>query len=71
MIKTLITGGFLAGSRTYILGFLLAAQAVAQWAVGDAGLVELIQRLPEIFQGLGLMSLRAAVGPVVKALTER
>jgi len=56
-----ISGGFLRGKRTYILGALIALQAVAQWAVGDIGIVELGQQLPEILAGLGLMSLRASV----------
>lgn len=61
MIKMLLTGGFLAGYRTYVLGALLALQALAAWLVGDASLPELIERLPEILTGLGLMSLRAGV----------
>jgi len=60
-ITYLLTGGFLAGYRTYIFGFLLGAQAVAQWAVGDQSLSELIAKLPEILGGMGLMSLRAGV----------
>lgn len=56
----LLTGGFLAGYRTYIFGFLLAFQAVAAWAVGDTSLAQLVDQLPEIFGGLGLMTLRAA-----------
>jgi hypothetical protein len=61
MLMHIFSGGFLAGSRTYILGFLLAAQAVASWAVGDTTLVQLIDQLPEILGGLGLMALRAGV----------
>ena len=60
-ITYLLTGGFLAGYRTYIFGFLLGAQAVAQWVVGDQSLSELIAKLPEILGGMGLMSLRAGV----------
>jgi len=58
---SIISGGFLKGYRTYILGFILAFQAIAQWAVGDSSLNELITQLPEILGGLGLMSLRAGV----------
>lgn len=61
MLYSLFTGGFLKGSRTYILGFLLAAQAVAQWAVGDITLTALTEQLPEILGGLGFMTLRASV----------
>lgn len=61
MLMQLITGGFLRGSRTYILGLLMVVQAVASWAVGDLTLTQLIDQLPEILGGLGLMTLRAAV----------
>lgn len=61
IIGYIISGGFLKGYRTYILGFLLAAQAVASWAVGDTSLTALITQLPEILLGLGLMGLRAGV----------
>lgn len=60
MLTYILSGGFLAGKRTYILGGLLALQAVAGWAVGDLTLVQLIDQLPEILGGLGLMTLRAA-----------
>ena len=60
-MMNILSGGFLAGSRTYILGGLLALQAVAMWAVGDQSLTQLIEKLPEILGGLGLMSLRASV----------
>lgn len=55
----LLSGGFLKGKRTYILGGLLALQAIAAWAVGDMSLAELATKLPEILTGLGLMALRA------------
>jgi hypothetical protein len=57
----LVSGGFLAGYRTYILGFIVAVQAVAAWALGDMTLAQLIEELPEIAGGLGLMSLRAGM----------
>lgn len=56
-----MTGGFLSGYRTYILGGLLAVQAIAGFAVGDLTLVQLMNQAPEILGGLGLMSLRAGV----------
>ncbi len=61
MISNILTGGFARGYRTYILGAILALQAVAQWVVGDASLVDLVNRLPEILAGLGLMTLRAGI----------
>lgn len=68
MFKTIITGGFLSGKRTYILGALLAAQAVANWAVGEATLGELVAQLPEILGGLGFMSMRAAVSGLLETV---
>jgi len=59
----LLSGGFLRGKRTYLLGGLMAVQAIVLWLVGDSSLVELITKLPEILGGLGLMTLRAAVPP--------
>ena len=56
-----LSGGFLRGYRTYVLGALLALQAVTGWAVGDMNGVELLNKVPEILGGLGLMSLRAGV----------
>ena len=61
MFLKFITGGFLSGYRTYLLGFLIAAQAIIAFAVGDIGLSELLQQLPEILGGLGLMALRAGI----------
>jgi len=60
-MMSLLTGGFLAGYRTYIFGFLVAAQAVASWGLGDQTLAQLIEQLPEILGGLGLASLRAGI----------
>ena len=61
MIGYLITGGFLKGKRTYILGALLVLQALVSWAVGDLSLQALIAELPEIGAGLGLITARVAV----------
>lgn len=61
MLNMILTGGFARGYRTYILGAIIALQAIAQWAVGDATLIELLNRLPEILGGLGLMTLRAGM----------
>ncbi len=59
-MKNFLTGGFMAGKRTYLLGALVALQALAAFAVGDISLVALATQLPEILGGLGLMALRAA-----------
>lgn len=60
-LSDLLTGGFLRGKRTYILGFIMALQAIAGWALGDTTLAQLIDQLPEILGGLGLMTLRAGM----------
>lgn len=57
---SILSGGFLAGYRTYILGGLLALQAVAAWTLGDMSLPQILDKLPEILGGLGLMALRAS-----------
>lgn len=56
-----LAGGFFRGYRTYILGGLLALQAIASFAVGDTSLSELLNQLPQVLAGLGLMSLRAGI----------
>ncbi len=58
----LLSGGFLKGKRTYILGGLMALQAIAGFAVGDITLQQFWQQMPEIIAGLGMMSLRAGFG---------
>lgn len=61
VLTSLLTGGFLAGYRTYIIGWLIVAQAVASWAMGDMTLPALLEQLPELLAGLGLNALRAGV----------
>lgn len=61
VIAYILSGGFLKGYRTYILGAVLALSAVAKYAVGDASFEDLLKELPNILTGLGLMSLRAGV----------
>ena len=53
---------FLKGKKTYILGGIMALQAVAQWLTGEIVLQELLAQIPTILTGLGLMTLRAGVG---------
>ena len=60
LLTSLLTGGFLKGYRTYVLGGALVIQALASWAVGDMSLTAFLTQLPEILGGLGLMALRAA-----------
>jgi|SRR6516225_447173 hypothetical protein len=57
----LLSGGFLKGSRTYILATLLAATGVVKFLTGDESMNDLLASLPEILGGLGLSALRAGV----------
>jgi len=57
----MIEGGWLKGYRTYLIGFLMLAQAIVAWLVGDATFEQLWAQLPEILAGLGLITLRAGV----------
>ena len=68
LLTKILTGGFLAGYRTYILGFGLAAQGLGSWLAGDITLVQFAGQLPEILGGLGFMSLRAGVSKYLPAL---
>lgn len=67
-LAKLLSGGFLAGYRTYLIGFGLAAQALGLWLAGDLALSDFLARLPEILGGMGLMALRAGVDKAVKVL---
>lgn len=60
-MKNILSGGLFRGHRTYILGAIIAVQAIAGWAVGDLTFVDLVEELPEILGGLGLITLRAGV----------
>lgn len=51
----------LAGYRTYVLGGLVALQAIASFLLGDITLIEFMEQLPEILAGFGIMTLRAAI----------
>lgn len=61
LIPYLLSGGFLAGYRTYIFGFLMILDAIAKYAVGDLGLMELWAQLPQLAAAGGLTALRAAI----------
>lgn len=56
----LLTGGFLAGYRTYILSGLAAVTAVAYWSIGDQSTAATLQTLWELFASGALASIRAA-----------
>ena len=60
MLSKILTGGFLKGYRTYILGALLVAQAAASYAVGDLSFQAFTDQLPELLAGLGLWTARAS-----------
>lgn len=50
----LVTGGFLKGYRTQVLGGAAAISALAAWAVGDLSLAETI---PLVLGSLGISTL--------------
>lgn len=52
-----LTGGFLAGYRTYVSAALVVLSAIAAYVVGDADLAHTIEA---VATGLGLAGLRAA-----------
>lgn len=60
-LKAFLSGGFLAGKRTYILGALAALSALASWAVGDASAVEMLKAVAEVALGMGLITLRIGI----------
>ena len=53
----ILSGGFAAGYRTYVMSGTIVVSALAAYAVGDADLVHTVQA---IATGLGLGTLRAA-----------
>jgi len=62
-LKYLLTGGFLQGYRTYVVAIITLLWAVSDYALGNIGLIELIEsdRMYHALTGLGLMTLRAGV----------
>lgn len=72
-IQHILTGGFLAGRRTYILAALAVLTELAHWAIGDQSLGALLNHLPNIFGELSIAALRAGVAssePLVAVLEE-
>lgn len=61
-IVEIAKAGALRGQRTKILGGVAVASAVAQYAVGDAGMADVINTVWEAALGMGLITLRSAVG---------
>ena len=63
MLKQILTGGFLAGYKTYITAFLAIVGAVAAYAVGDASLSDTAQLVITAVLGMtirkGITSSRA------------
>jgi hypothetical protein len=60
-LSTLLTGGFMAGKRTYLLAALAILTELVKWAVGDQSLGALVDHLPAIFGELSVATLRAGV----------
>lgn len=70
-LRNLLAGGFLAGKRTYLLGWLMVLQSVVQWAVGDAVDWDgLLPHVPDILEGLGFVTLRARLQSMAPAPVE-
>jgi hypothetical protein len=63
-LYTLLTGGFLAGKRTYILVGLAILTEVVKWAVGDQSLGALVDHLPTMLGELSIATLRAGVASI-------
>ena len=55
----LLTGGFLKGYRTLVLGITAIAVALGNYLVGDTSFVDFIQTLPVLLTGLGLFAAAA------------
>jgi hypothetical protein len=60
-IMRLASGGWLAGRRTYIIGWATFLTGIAQFATGDMSLGQFLDALPTMLEGLGLSALRAGV----------
>jgi hypothetical protein len=59
MLGYILTGGFLAGYRTYLMAGLAVATALVGYADGDT---DLVHTITNVVMGLGLGTLRAGVG---------
>jgi hypothetical protein len=60
-LSTVLTGGFLAGKRTYLLAILAVLTELIHWAVGDQSLGALLDHLPTMLGELSIATLRAGV----------
>ena len=52
-----LTGGWARGYRTQLAGFTLMVSTLVAWAVGDMSLADLVDKLPGILGGMGLVAL--------------
>jgi hypothetical protein len=62
--RMLLTGGFLVGYRTYILGAVAALSAIASWTVGDVATGDMLKAVAEACLGIGLVTLRLGIAGV-------
>jgi hypothetical protein len=60
-LREILTGGFLAGKRTYLLAALAVLTELIRWAVGDQSLGALLDHLPTMLGELSIATLRAGV----------
>ena len=68
MLVWLMSGGFLKGYRTQILGVTAFVSALGLWAIGDMTMVELVQKVPVMLGGLGIAALGAKANTVAANL---
>jgi hypothetical protein len=57
----IISGGFWAGKRTYLLVALAVLTELARWAVGDQSLGALVEHLPGILSELSIATVRLGI----------
>lgn len=67
--SSFLSGGFLAGRRTYLLVALAVATELVRWAVGEQSVFMLLDRLPSILGDLSIAALRAGVAASVPVAT--
>lgn len=60
----LLTGGWAKGYRTQLTGFTLMVGTLVAWAVGDMSLADLVDKLPGILGGMGLVAIGDKVDDV-------